>query len=75
MTYQIYIPVNHSCPKYRGLTRLLSHVYNQVGREQFKNYSIHIKEILNLDFDENTHTFTFESEVDATLFTLRWLCE
>ena len=73
MTYKLCIPVNPSCPRYRNLTHLFSYIYNQIPKGQFRNYTIHIKEILGLDFDENTHTFTFENQEDYVFFILQWL--
>lgn len=74
MTYRVSFPINHTGgPRFKIFLNVLKYVSDRVPPGKFENYEVHILEILNLEFDEHTHIFTFENEDEYLWFKLRWL--
>ena len=75
MSYPVSFPAGtmHE-PSYRMFNKFLSRVYETVRNndEKFVNYRFHIKQLFDLDFDENSQTFIFRNEAEYTAFLLKW---
>lgn len=76
--YQVSYPtrLNDSNSGYSTILRpLLNKAYKQFkekyGLRPWYGYNNAFKEFLNLDFDEQTHTLTFETEGDYLIFLIK----